>query len=134
MPSSVSSSCSSMCSTGAKRPQPVAAAAFLPGKPVLFRQPPQPLPAEALDGILAMPAPRETPGMTRVLKVEGMMCEHCEATVKKALEAIPGVVSATASHEKGEALVQADREIDEAALRKAVEDQMYAFKSVCVVR
>ena len=90
----------------------------------------QPLPAEALDGILAVPAPRETPGMTRVLKVEGMMCEHCEARVKKALEAVPGVVSASADHTAGTARVRLASPVDDAALREAVEAQDYRVLDV----
>ena len=64
------------------------------------------------------------------LTVEGMMCEHCEATVKKALEALPGVISAEASHEKGVATLEAEGPLDEALLKKAVEDQDYAVKAV----
>ena len=91
------------------------------------------VPDEPLSITVPQPEPAK-PAVTLRVEIEGMMCEHCEATIRKALEALPGVVSATASHEKGEAIVQADRGIDEAALRKAVEDQMYTFKSVSVVR
>ncbi|MBO4883791.1 MAG: cation transporter, partial [Clostridia bacterium] len=79
------------------------------------------------------PEPARIPAVTQRVVIGGMMCEHCEATIKKALEAIPGVRSAEASHEKGEAILEASHEIDEAALRKAVEDQMYEFKSASVI-
>ena len=46
--------------------------------------------------------------MTKTLKIEGMMCGHCEMTVKKALEKLEGVSSAEVSHEKGEAVVKLD--------------------------
>ncbi|MBQ9299386.1 MAG: heavy metal translocating P-type ATPase [Clostridia bacterium] len=65
-----------------------------------------------------------------ILTVEGMMCEHCEATVKKALEALPGVISAEASHEKGIATLEAENPLDEALLKKAVEDQDYGVKAI----
>ena len=79
---------------------------------------------------LPQAAPQAPAALSLRLTIEGMMCEHCEATVKKALESVPGVVSATASHTAGEALVQAAPDVDEAALRKAVEDQMYEVKGV----
>ena len=56
------------------------------------------------------------------LKVEGMMCGHCEARVKKALEEIDGVVSAEVSHEKGTAVVTLSKEVPAEILKKAVED------------
>ena len=63
--------------------------------------------------------------MTKTIKIEGMMCQHCEANVKKALEALPFVTEATASHEAGTAVVVLSGEADEAALKKAVEDKDY---------
>ena len=54
--------------------------------------------------------------MELTMKIEGMMCPHCEASVKKALEAIPTVDSASASHEKGEAVVKLNAETDFAVL------------------
>ena len=63
--------------------------------------------------------------MTKTLKVEGMMCMHCEARVKKALEALPGVESAEASHEKGTAVVKLSAQVADELLKKAVEDQDY---------
>ena len=63
--------------------------------------------------------------MTKTIKIEGMMCPHCEASVKKALEALPFVAEATASHEAGTAVVVLSGEADEAAMKKAVEDKDY---------
>ncbi len=61
--------------------------------------------------------------MTKTLKVEGMMCAHCEARVKKALEALPGVESAVADHEAGTAVVTLKTEVSDAELTNAVEAQ-----------
>ena len=63
--------------------------------------------------------------MTKTIKIEGMMCPHCEASVKKALEALPFVAEATASHEAGTAVVVLSGEADEAAMKKAVEEKDY---------
>ena len=63
--------------------------------------------------------------MEKTLKVEGMMCPHCEATVKKALEAIEGVEEACADHEKGIAQVKLSKDVDNEVLKKAVEDKEY---------
>lgn len=68
--------------------------------------------------------------MTKTLEIEGMMCMHCEARVKKALEAIPGVQSATPSHEKGTAVVELTQEVANDILKNAVEAQDYTVKSV----
>ncbi|MCR5234505.1 MAG: heavy metal translocating P-type ATPase [Lachnospiraceae bacterium] len=65
--------------------------------------------------------------MTATVKIEGMMCAHCEAAVKKALEALPFVESATASHEEGTAVLELNGEPDEQAVKKAVEDKDYKF-------
>lgn len=62
---------------------------------------------------------------TKTIRIEGMMCEHCEARVKKALEAIDGVASAKASHTDGNAVVELSSEVDNEALKGAVEDQDY---------
>lgn len=59
--------------------------------------------------------------MKVTMKIEGMMCPHCEASVKKALEAIPTVDSAEASHEKGEAVVELSADTPFDTLKKAVE-------------
>ena len=63
--------------------------------------------------------------MTKTMKIEGMMCAHCEANVKKALEAIATVDSAEVSHEKGTAIVTLNAETDNDILRKAVEEKEY---------
>lgn len=66
----------------------------------------------------------------RVLKIEGMMCEHCEATVRQALEAVEGVVSAEADHRKGLAVVRGTGPVPEERMRQAAEEQDYAVLSV----
>ncbi len=63
--------------------------------------------------------------MEKILKIEGMMCPHCEAHVKKALEALDGVLEATPSHEKNEALLILSKDIPEALLRETVEKEGY---------
>ena len=63
--------------------------------------------------------------MTKTLKVEGMMCMHCEARVKKALEALEGVVSAAPDHEKNECVVVLNGEVSDEVLKKTIEDQGY---------
>ena len=63
--------------------------------------------------------------MEKTLKIEGMMCTHCSGRVKKALEEVPGVLSAEVSHESGTAVVTLDAPVDDAVLKKAVEDQGY---------
>ena len=68
--------------------------------------------------------------MTKTLKIEGMMCPHCEATVKKALEAVDGVTSAEVSHEAGEALVHISADIDNAVLKAAVEAKDYTVAEI----
>ncbi len=56
-----------------------------------------------------------------------MMCEHCEHAIKTALEALPFVRTATASHQAGTAVITLSAPLDEAAVRKAVEDEDYEF-------
>lgn len=68
--------------------------------------------------------------MTKTMKIEGMMCGHCEATVKKALEAIDGVNSAEVSHEAGTAVVELSGEVQDEVLQKAVEDKDYKVLSI----
>ena len=67
----------------------------------------------------------EVKTMEITMKIEGMMCGHCEATVKKALEAIDSVEEAIVSHEKGTAIVKLNKETDFEVLKKAVEDKDY---------
>ncbi len=62
---------------------------------------------------------------TKTIRIEGMMCEHCEARVKKALEAVEGVASAKASHNDGNAVVELSGDVDNEVLKAAVEDQDY---------
>lgn len=78
-------------------------------------------PAKAVHG------PTEKEGHTVTLKIGGMMCGHCEAAVRKALEAIPGVASAAADHEKSIAVVDLAVPVDEAAFKKAIEDEGYEY-------
>ncbi|MBR2698571.1 MAG: cation transporter [Clostridia bacterium] len=68
--------------------------------------------------------------MKKTLKVEGMMCSHCEARVKKALEAVPGVESAVADHNSGTAVVTLSAPVADDALRAAVEAQDYEVLGV----
>ena len=63
-----------------------------------------------------------------------MMCGHCEATVKKALEAIEGVNSAEVSHEAGTAVVELSEEVQDEVLQKAVEDKDYKVFIYCIAK
>ena len=73
----------------------------------------------------ALEAQRKENTMTKTMEIKGMMCPHCEATVKKALEAVAGVTGAEVSHEKGTAVVSMDAEVANDVLKKAVEDKDY---------
>ena len=68
--------------------------------------------------------------MEKTIVIEGMMCPHCEATVKKALEALDGVSSAEVSHEKGTAVVSFSQDVADDVLTKAVEDKDYKVVEV----
>lgn len=68
---------------------------------------------------------RKNKTMEITMKVEGMMCSHCEAAVKKALESIAGVAEATPDHTKGTVIVKLSEEVDFEVLKKAVEDKDY---------
>ena len=68
--------------------------------------------------------------MTKTLKVEGMMCGHCEARVKKALEALEGVESAVADHTAGTAVVTLSAPVADETLKAAVEAQDYAVTGI----
>ena len=68
--------------------------------------------------------------MKKTMKIEGMMCGHCEARVKKALEALDGVESAEVSHEKGTAIVSLKADVADSTLKQAVEAQDYKVKSI----
>ena len=73
---------------------------------------------------------KEETTMVKTMKIEGMMCGHCEAAVKKALEAIDGVASAEVSHTDGAAVVTLSKPVENAALRKAVEDKDYTVTDI----
>ena len=68
--------------------------------------------------------------MTKTMNIEGMMCGHCEARVKKALEALAGVESAEVSHEKGTAIVSMSADVADDTLKEAVEAQDYKVNSI----
>ena len=63
--------------------------------------------------------------MEKTLKIEGMMCNHCEMSVKKALEALDGVAEAKVSHEAGEAVVSLTADVADDVLKAAVEAKDY---------
>ena len=73
---------------------------------------------------------KEETTMEKTMKIEGMMCGHCEAAVKKALEAVDGVASAEVSHTSGIAVVTLSKPVDSAVLKKAVEDKDYKVTSI----
>ena len=70
---------------------------------------------------------RRTENMEKTIRIEGMMCAHCEATVKKALESLDFIASAAPSHEEKKAVVTLSGEYDEAAVRKAIEDKDFQY-------
>ena len=63
--------------------------------------------------------------MEKTLKIQGLMCPHCEVRVKKCLEAIDGVMEATADHKSGTAVVKLSADVSDATLKAAVEAQDY---------
>ena len=73
---------------------------------------------------------RKEAAMTKTMKIEGMMCEHCEATVKKVLEKIDGVASADVSHKEGTAVVTLSADVADEKLKEAVEDRDYKVLSI----
>ena len=73
---------------------------------------------------------KENITMTKTMIIEGMMCQHCEARVKKTLEAIDGVISAEVSHTKGTAVVSLEKEVADSVLKAAVEEQDYPVKGI----
>ena len=68
--------------------------------------------------------------MTKTMKIEGMMCGHCEARVKKCLEELPEVAEAVVSHENGTAVVHLSAEVSDDVLKNTVEAQDYKVLSV----
>ena len=73
---------------------------------------------------------KEKENMKKTMKIEGMMCGHCEARVKKVLEELPEVEAAEVSHVSGTAVVTLKADIDNAVLKKAVEDQEYKVTDI----
>ena len=98
--------------------------AALPAAPV------QPAAAENTAEPVSASVVKEDNAMKKTLHVEGMMCCHCEARVKKALEALPAVDEAVVSHETGTAIVTLNAEVSDADLKKAVEDQDYKVTGI----
>ncbi len=98
--------------------------AALPAAPV------QPAAAENTAEPVSAPVVKEDNAMKKTLHVEGMMCCHCEARVKKALEALPAVDEAVVSHEAGTAIVTLNAVVSDADLKKAVEDQDYKVTGI----
>ena len=98
--------------------------AALPAAPV------QPAAAENTAEPVSAPVVKEDNAMKKTLHVEGMMCCHCEARVKKALEALPAVDEAVVSHEAGTAIVTLNAEVSDADLKKTVEDQDYKVTGI----
>ena len=90
----------------------------------------QPAAAENTAEPVSAPVVKEDNAMKKTLHVEGMMCCHCEARVKKALEALPAVDEAVVSHEAGTAIVTLNAEVSDADLKKAVEDQDYKVTGI----
>ena len=98
--------------------------AALPAAPV------QPAAAENTAEPVSAPVVKEDNAMKKTLHVERMMCGHCEARVKKALEALPAVDEAVVSHEAGTAIVTLNAEVSDTDLKKAVEDQDYKVTGI----
>ena len=73
---------------------------------------------------------KEIGTMKKTMKIEGMMCGHCEATVKKALEGLDGVASAEVSHEAGTAVVELSADVADDVLKKTVEDKDYKVTAI----
>lgn len=68
--------------------------------------------------------------MTKTMKIEGMMCGHCEMHTKKALEALDGVISAEVSHTEGTAIITLEKDISDDVLKQAVEEQGYQVTGI----
>ena len=77
-----------------------------------------------------VPEIKEETTMKKTISIEGMMCTHCEATVKKALEALPEVTEAEVSHTAGTAVVTLSAPVDDAALKAAVEAKDYTVTGI----
>jgi len=83
------------------------------------------LPEEMMDA-----ADREESDMEKTIRIEGMMCPHCEASVKKALESVEGVSEAKVSHEKGTAIVSLTTAVPDDVLKNAVEEKDYTVLEI----
>ena len=86
-------------------------------------------PAEHKEG-KAIVKESEEMNMVKIMEIEGMMCGHCEAAVKKALESLPQVQEAVVSHEKNQAVVTLKEAVEEELLKKTVEDKDYTVISI----
>ena len=73
---------------------------------------------------------KENLSMTKTMHIEGMMCSHCEARVKKTLEAVSGVKSAVVSHKDGTAVVELEKDVPSSTLKEAVEAQDYKVTGI----
>jgi len=73
---------------------------------------------------------KENKNMTETVNIKGMMCGHCEASVKKALEAIDGITSATVSHDSGTAVIELSKEVPEELIKQAIIDKDFEFVSI----
>ena len=74
--------------------------------------------------------PKEETNMKETVKIEGMMCNHCEMAVKKGLEALDGVEKADVSHEKGTAILTLNKAVADGDIKKAIEDKDYTFVGI----
>ncbi len=73
---------------------------------------------------------KENKNMTETVNIKGMMCGHCEASVKKALEAIDGITSATVSHDSGTAVIELSKEVPEELIKQAIVEKDFEFVSI----
>ena len=78
-----------------------------------------------------LPSQKEEQIMEKTMKITGMMCGHCEATVKKTLEALPNVQEALVSHESGTAVVKLSAPVEDSVLKTAVEEKGYTVTEIC---
>ena len=90
----------------------------------------EPFPAEITGTDEIEKTEKENSTMKKVMKIEGMMCPHCEARVKKALEAVDGVLSAAPDHEKNEAILELSKNVPAEALTAAVTGAGYEVKGI----
>ena len=110
-----------------KHDRPLRARASSPAESAMV---PPPTPAENNAENTSVSVNQEDDSMKKILHIEGMMCGHCEARVKKALEALPEVSEAVVSHEAGTAIVTLTAAVDNDTLKKAVEDQDYPVTGI----